>query len=217
MSDRVRVSIVGGSGYGGGELIRLLRDHPHVEIAQVTSESQAGNYVHSVHPNLRPTAGRQPLRFTSLSELQPCDVLFLALPHGEAQRRIAQFAGLAPRIVDLSADFRLRDATVYRQRYGEEHRAPDWLGRFTYGLPEVYREEIRCSRYVSGVGCNATAAILALLPLVRAGLLRDDRPIVVDVKAGSSEGGATPGPASHHPERSGAVRSFAPTGHRHEA
>jgi N-acetyl-gamma-glutamyl-phosphate/LysW-gamma-L-alpha-aminoadipyl-6-phosphate reductase len=157
------------------------------------------------------------LRFTSLSELQPCDVLFLALPHGEAQRRIEYFAGLAPRIVDLSADFRLRDAGVYRQRYGEEHRAPDWLSRFTYGLPEVYREELRGSCYVSGVGCNATAAILALLPLVRAGLLRDDRPIVVDVKAGSSEGGATPGPASHHPERSGAVRSFAPTGHRHEA
>lgn len=217
MSERVRVSIVGGSGYGGGELLRLLLDHPRVEIAQVTSESQAGNYVHSVHPNLRPTAGRQPLRFTGLSELQPCDVLFLALPHGEAQRRIEQFAGLAPRIVDLSADFRLRDAAVYRQRYGEEHRSPAWLGRFTYGLPEVYREAIRHSRYVSGVGCNATAAILALLPLVRAGLLRDDRPIVVDVKAGSSEGGATPGPASHHPERSGAVRSFAPTGHRHEA
>lgn len=223
-----RVSIVGASGYGGGELLRLLLGHPHAEIAQVTSESNAGNYVHSVHPNLRPTgAGRvgrsrsetsgQPLRFTSASELQPCDVLFLALPHGEAQRRIEHFAGLAGRIVDLSADFRLADPAVYQRRYGEAHAAPHWLRRFEYGLPEVNREAIRANRYCSGVGCNATASILALLPLARAGLLAAGRPVVVDVKAGSSEGGASPSLASHHPERSGALRSFAPTGHRHEA
>lgn len=219
----IRVSIVGASGYGGGELLRLLLGHPHVEVAQVTSESNAGNYVHSVHPNLRPGlatrryVGGQGLRFTSIAELQPCDVLFLALPHGEAQRRIEHFAGLAERIVDLSADFRLRDPDAYRRRYGEPHAAPTWLERFVYGLPELNREAIRHSRYCSGVGCNATASILALLPLQRAGLLRSDRPIVVDVKAGSSEGGASPSLASHHPERSGAVRSFAPTGHRHEA
>jgi LysW-gamma-L-alpha-aminoadipyl-6-phosphate/LysW-L-glutamyl-5-phosphate reductase len=213
-----RVSIVGGSGYTGGELLRLLLRHPEVEIAQVTSESQAGNYVHSVHPNLRPVGGRpQPLRFTTAAELAPCDVLFLALPHGEAQGRIAQFAAVAERIVDLSADFRLRDAQMYQQYYGEAHKAPDWLGRFVYGLPELNREFIRSARYVSGVGCNATASILALLPLSRAGLLRPGQPVVVDVKAGSSESGASPSAASHHPERSGALRSFAPTGHRHEA
>ncbi len=217
MSDRTRVSIVGGSGYGGGELLRLLLHHPHVEIAQVTSESHAGDYAHSIHPNLRPSGRQQPIRFTSLSELQPCDVLFLALPHGEAQRRIAQLAGLAERIVDLSADFRLRDPDVYARYYGEPHAAPEWLARFAYGLPEANREALRSARYASGVGCNATAANLALLPLARAGLLRTDRPVVVDVKAGSSEGGASPSAASHHPERSGAVRSFAPTGHRHEA
>jgi LysW-gamma-L-alpha-aminoadipyl-6-phosphate/LysW-L-glutamyl-5-phosphate reductase len=214
----VRVSIVGGSGYTGGELLRLLVHHPGVEIAQVTSESQAGNYVHSVHPNLRPVGGRLPaIRFTTASELAPCDVLFLALPHGEAQRRIGQLAALAERIVDLSADFRLRDPALYQAYYGEPHAAPEWLERFTYGLPEVNRESIQGAHYVSGVGCNATASILALLPLVRAGLLVADRPLVVDVKAGSSEGGASPSAASHHPERSGAVRSFAPTGHRHEA
>ena len=217
MNDRARVSIVGGSGYGGGELLRLLLHHPHVEIAQVTSESQAGNFAHSVHPNLRPAGVTQPIRFTALSELQPCDVLFLALPHGEAQGRIAHFAGLAERIVDLSADFRLADPGTYQRYYGEPHAAPEWLGRFAYGLPEANRDRIRNARYASGVGCNATASNLALLPLVRAGLLRADRPIVVDVKAGSSEGGAAPSAASHHPERSGAVRSYAPTGHRHEA
>jgi N-acetyl-gamma-glutamyl-phosphate/LysW-gamma-L-alpha-aminoadipyl-6-phosphate reductase len=236
MTSSIQVSIAGASGYGGGELLRLLLQHPHVEIAQVTSESNAGSYVHSLHPNLRPTgAGRvplgwfpigcgsrsettsQPLRFTSADELAPCDVLFLALPHGEAQRRFERFAGLAQHIIDLSADFRLRDPTIYGRRYGEAHAAPEWLGRFVYGLPEIEREAIRKSRYCSGVGCNATASILALLPLVRAGLLRSDRPITVDVKAGSSEGGASPSLASHHPERSGALRSFAPTGHRHEA
>jgi LysW-gamma-L-alpha-aminoadipyl-6-phosphate/LysW-L-glutamyl-5-phosphate reductase len=222
MTAPIRVSIVGGSGYGGGELLRLLMGHPQVEIGQVTSESQAGNFVHSVHPNLRPTgrrqaAGDQPLRFTTASELAPCDVLFLALPHGEAQRRIAHLATLADRIVDLSADFRIRDLEIFHRYYGEPHIAPEWLNRFAYGLPEINREAISAARYVSGVGCNATASILALLPLARAGLLRADRPVVVDVKAGSSEGGATASAASHHPERSGAVRSFAPTGHRHEA
>lgn len=225
MTAQHRVSIVGGSGYGGGELLRLLLGHPHVRIAQVTSESHAGDFVHSLHPNLRPAGGRAtagappapPLRFTTLSELEACDVLFLALPHGQAQRRIEQLATLAPRIIDLSADFRLTDPQTYQRIYGEPHAAPGWLGRFAYGLPESNRDAIRNTQYASGVGCNATASNLALLPLVRAGLLRTDRPVVVDVKAGSSEGGASASAASHHPERAGSVRSFAPTGHRHEA
>jgi N-acetyl-gamma-glutamyl-phosphate/LysW-gamma-L-alpha-aminoadipyl-6-phosphate reductase len=217
MNERLRVSIVGGSGYGGGELLRLLLAHPRVELAQATSQSQAGEYIHSVHPNLRPAPGQPFIRFTSPDALEPCDLLFLAQPHGEAQRQIERYAGLAERIVDLSADFRLRSPEEYERHYGHPHQAPGWLERFTYGLPEVNREAIRASRYVSGVGCNATASILALLPAVRAGLLRADAPVVVDVKAGSSEGGASPSASSHHPERSGAVRSFAPTGHRHQA
>ncbi len=211
------VSVVGGSGYGGGELIRLLLGHPCVDLAQVTSESHAGEFVHTLHPNLRPSGRREPIRFTSLGELGPCDVLFLALPHGEAQRRIAHFATLAPRIVDLSADFRLSDLDLYRQTYGAEHLAPQFVPDFAYGLPEANRDALRSARYASGVGCNATAANLALLPLVRAGLLRTDLPVIVDVKAGSSEGGASHSAASHHPERAGAIRSFAPTRHRHEA
>ena len=217
MSDRTTASIVGGSGYGGGELIRLLSAHPDVEIGQVTSESHAGDFVHSVHPNLRPTGGRPPQRFTSLNELAPCDVLFLALPHGEAQRRILQLSSLASCIVDLSADFRIADPDLYRRTYGADHAALDFLQRFAYGLPEINREAIRSATFASGVGCNATAANLALLPLVKAGLLRTDVPVVVDIKAGSSEGGATHTAASHHPEHAGAVRSFAPTGHRHQA
>jgi len=217
MSGGPRVSIVGGSGYGGGELLRLLLGHAGIELAQVTSQSHAGQYVHSVHPNLRPAGGGPLLRFTSPDALEPSDLLFLAQPHGEAQRNIEHYARLASRIVDLSADFRLRSAEEYERYYGHAHLAPEWLERFMYGLPEINREAIRGARFVSGVGCNATASILALLPAVRAGLLRPDMPVIVDVKAGSSEGGATPSAGSHHPERSGAVRSFAPTGHRHQS
>lgn len=210
----IRASIVGGSGYAGGELLRLLLGHPQVEVGQVTSETYFGQYVYTVHPNLRK---RTNLQFANLATLEPCDVLFLALPHGEAQLRINEFSGLAGRIVDLSADFRLRDLSLYERWYGHAHRAPEWAARFVYGLPEISRAALREARYVSGVGCNATASILALWPLAKAGLIDPERPIVVDIKAGSSEGGNTPSLASHHPERSGAVRSFAPAGHRHTA
>jgi len=211
---RARVSIVGASGYTGGDLLRYLLRHPHVTLHQVTSESNAGNFVHSVHPNLRKLT---PLQFVSSKVLEPTDILFLALPHGEAQKRIEQFAALATVIIDLSADFRLKDMAVYKRYYGEDHAAPAWAERFTYGLPEVMRERLRGASYASGVGCNATAATLALLPLIRAELIQMDRPVTVDIKVGSSEAGATPSASSHHPERSGVVRTFAAVGHRHEA
>ncbi len=207
----VRASIVGGSGYGGGEVLRLLLGHPHAEVAQVTSRQQAGKFVHAVHPNLR---GRTQVKFTTPDQLEKCDVLFLCLPHGAASKDIERYTSLAERIVDLSADFRLRDPAGYRKWYDWEHPAPAWLDRFVYGLPELQRERIKGARYVSGVGCNATASNLALLPLARKGLIER---ALVDLKVGSSEGGAESGPGTHHPERSGAMRSFAPTGHRHQA
>jgi len=210
----IRVSIVGGSGYAGGELLRLLLFHPEVEIAQVTSESAAGRFVHSRHPNLRSCTR---LKFSPLESLEPCDLLFIALPHGEAARRVDHLAGLADRIVDLSADFRLRSPAAYVRWYGAEHPAPDWLARFVYGLPEVNRRQMSGARYVSGVGCNATATNLAVWPLFSSGLADTERGVIVEVKAGSSEGGATAGSSSHHPDRSHVVRSYAPTGHRHTA
>jgi [amino group carrier protein]-6-phospho-L-2-aminoadipate/5-phospho-L-glutamate reductase len=209
----MRVSIVGGSGYTGGELVRILLGHPDIELVQVTSESHVGEYIYQVHPNLR---ARTSLQFTARDQLQPCDLLFLALPHGEAQKQISSFAALAPKVVDLSADFRLRKLEQYRAWYGE-HSAPDWLGRFVYGLPELHRKELVSANFVSGVGCNATCAILALLPLVRSGVLDDAMPVIVDVKVGSSEGGNSPNPGSHHPERSNVIRTYAPTRHRHSA
>jgi N-acetyl-gamma-glutamyl-phosphate/LysW-gamma-L-alpha-aminoadipyl-6-phosphate reductase len=207
----VRASIVGGSGYAGGELLRLLLSHPEVEISQVTSQRFAGRFVHGVHPNLR---GSTRLKFSDMEDLQSCDLLFLALPHGRAAQQIEHYTALAERIIDLSADFRLRDADLYQTWYGKSHSRPDWLGKFTYGLPELHREDLRHARFVSGVGCNATAVNLALSPLARQGVIER---AVVEVKVGSSEAGNSPGLAGHHPERSGCVRSFSPTGHRHQA
>lgn len=207
----LKVSIVGGSGYAGGELLRLLLAHPEVNVQQVTSQRYAKRFVHTVHPNLR---GATKLKFTPIEGLKSCDLLFLALPHGGASTQIEHFAGLAERIIDLSSDFRLRDPADYQRWYDKEHPAPEWLDRFVYGLPELNREAIRNSRYVSGVGCNATATNLALLPLAKKKLIER---VVVEVKVGSSEGGNKHSLASHHPERSGAMRSFAPTGHRHQS
>jgi len=137
------VSIVGGSGYGGGEALRLLLNHPNVEVKQVTSRSHMGEFVYQVHPNLRK---RTQLKFSDPSQLEPVDVLFLAQPHGEAQHHIDQHAKLATKIVDLAADFRLRDAAVYEKWYGEKHVAPQWLSKFVYGLPELHRAELAAAR-----------------------------------------------------------------------
>jgi len=213
-SSPLSVSIVGASGYAGGELLRLLLDHPQVAVAQATSESHLGEFVYQQHPNLRK---RTALKFVSREALEPCDVLFLGLPHGDSQKNIEKYAGLASKIVDLAADFRLRDAGRYRQSYGEDHLAPAWLERFVYGLPELHRAEMRSASYISGVGCNATAAILALLPPLTAGLLDLDKPAIVDIKVGSSEAGQSPNPGSHHPERSSVIRTFSAYGHRHTA
>ncbi len=214
MSESIRVAIVGASGYVGGELLRLLLDHPNVDVAQVTSERNAGSYVHFTHPNLR---GRTKLQFVSAVDLQPCDFLFLGLPHGSAMDQIEHFAGLAERIVDLSADFRLRNPHDYIRWYGKAHTNPAWLNKFVYGLPELYRVDITGARYVSGVGCNATATTLAIWPLFGAELVDLDKHVVCEVKVGSSEGGNKSNESTHHPERAGVMRSFAPTGHRHTA
>ncbi|HSL47002.1 MAG TPA: N-acetyl-gamma-glutamyl-phosphate reductase [Anaerolineales bacterium] len=208
------VSIIGGSGYGGGELLRLLLVHPCVDVKQVTSRSHLGEYVYQVHPNLRK---RTQLKFSDPAMLEPVDILFLAQPHGQAQRHIEEYARLASRIIDLAADFRLRDATVYEKWYGEKHAAPEWLSQFVYGLPELHRAKITGANYVSGVGCNATASNLALLPLVKADLLDVSSPIFIEIKVGSSESGAEGNVGSHHAERANVIRTFSAFGHRHTA
>lgn len=214
MANPLSVSIIGASGYTGGELLRLALAHPQLEVKQVTSERLDGQFVHFTHPNLRT---RTQLKFVRSEAVEKCDVLFLGLPHGSAMGRIDHLATLADRIVDLSADFRLRDASDYDTWYGKPHTNPAWLEKFVYGLPELHRAELKSATYVSGVGCNATATTLAIWPLAAAGLLDASRGVICEVKVGSSEGGAASSDSTHHPERSGVMRSFAPTGHRHTA
>lgn len=210
---KIRVSLVGGSGYVGGELLRLLLFHPEVEIVQVTSERNAGRLVSRVHPNLRKITT---LKFSSLEQLTACDLLFLCLPHGQSMHKMAYFQTLAPRIIDLSADFRLRKAEAYERYYEGAHVNAGLLGEFVYGIPELHRETMREARYISSAGCNATAVILALYPLFKAGVV-EPLATVTEVKAGTSQGGAEVNPGSHHPERSGSIRIYKPCGHRHIA
>ena len=207
----IRVAIAGGSGYAGGELLRLLLAHPDAEVAQVTSERLAGRFVHRSHPNLR---GLTRLRYVTLGELSSCDVLFSCLPHGESARRIDAFLASAERVVDLAADFRLGGGEEYERFYGAPHPRPDLLGRFVRGIPELDRGDLRSASLVACAGCNATVSILALRPLFVERLARS---AVIEVKVGSSEAGNRASEASHHPERSGAMRSYRPTGHRHLA
>jgi N-acetyl-gamma-glutamyl-phosphate/LysW-gamma-L-alpha-aminoadipyl-6-phosphate reductase len=206
-----QVSIIGAAGYTGGEALRLLLGHPEVTVGQITSESKRGLPAHAAHPNLR---RRCDLTFVGRDQIEPCDVLFLCLPHGEAAVGIDRYLELAPLVIDLSADFRFREPAAYERWYGHPHARPEMLGGFVYGLPELHREDLHGATQISGTGCLATTAILGLAPLVASGLVAAD-PIVVEAKVGSSAGGVSPGADSHHPERSGAFRSFAPVGHRH--
>lgn len=206
-----RASIIGGSGYTGGELLRLLHGHPEAEVGQVSSRALAGQPLHRRHPNLR---GVIDTPFCLPDDVGPCDVLFLCMPHGRAAGEIERWRKLAPLVIDLSADFRLNNPDDYRQWYGENHASPALLSEAIYGLPEVTGDRLNGARLVSGVGCNATAMTLALLPLARAGLVRR---AIADVKVGSSEAGAEPSAGSHHPVRARTVRTYSPSGHRHLA
>ncbi|HJS75643.1 MAG TPA: N-acetyl-gamma-glutamyl-phosphate reductase [Vicinamibacteria bacterium] len=206
-------SVVGASGYAGGELLRLLLGHGGVSLQQASSESFAGKPLARAHPHLR---GLTDLRFETLGALRPADVVFCCLPHGVAAEKWSSLTPLGERFVDLSADFRLHDPSLYARYYGRPHPRPEVLSSFVCGIPELHRDAIRGARRVACAGCNATAAILGLYPLFRAGVADEER-TVIEVKAGSSEAGRKATSASHHPERSGSVRSFAPTGHRHTA
>ena len=206
------VAVAGAGGYVGGELLRLLLGHPRVELVAATSTRFAGRRVDGVHPNLR---GVTDLAFSSLDELDGCDALFLATPHRSTMRLLPELTGRAKHLLDLSADFRLRSPGAYASAYGLEHAAPELLGTFVPGLPELFRSELRDADRVSVPGCMATAAVLALHPLAAAGLIEPE--VLVDARTGSSGAGATAGEANLHAERSGAMRLFAPLGHRHEA
>jgi [amino group carrier protein]-6-phospho-L-2-aminoadipate/5-phospho-L-glutamate reductase len=214
----VKVSVLAASGYIGGELVRLLLQHPEVELVAATSRKYDGEYVFRVHPNLR---GITELKFTSLDPSKitsSSDLVFAALPHGESVKVVPQLADAGMKVVDLSADFRLSDKGQYPAWYGYAHPRPDLLGKFVLSIPEINRERVKGARLVSSPGCMAITTILALAPLLKQKSLGIDRDhIVVDAKIGSSGAGGKPSLSTHFSERFGVVRPYKPAGHRHSA
>jgi N-acetyl-gamma-glutamyl-phosphate/LysW-gamma-L-alpha-aminoadipyl-6-phosphate reductase len=212
----MKVGIIGGSGYVGGELLRLLLPHPKVELTTVTSRSNAGEYVFTVHPNLR--AATQ-LKFTipNISAItKNCDLVFAAMPHGKSVELVSELVETGIKVIDMSADYRLHNPADYDKWYGWKHTHPDLLAKAVYGCPELHREEIKNAQLIGCPGCMATATIMGLAPLVKAGAIEENR-IVADVKIGSSGAGQKPTVASHHPERAGGVRPYKVMDHRHIA
>lgn len=210
----MKVAVVGGAGYAAGELLRLLLQHPEVTDCLVTSRSQAGKSIGQVHPGLAPLTED---RFSDVGAGQAArnrDVVFLALEHGESSRVAREvFAADPALVVDMAADFRVRDLDLYQQYYGS-HPAPDLVSRFRYGLADVVGPDLRGARAIAIPGCFATAAQLALYPIARAGL--EVAPALFAV-TGSSGAGAQLKATTHHPGRAHNLFAYSPLGHRHEA
>ncbi|GEJ58597.1 N-acetyl-gamma-glutamyl-phosphate reductase [Anaeromyxobacter diazotrophicus] len=212
-SKRYRAAVIGGSGYGGAELIRRLLLHPEVELARVASVDHVGEPLAAAHPSLE---GATELLFEELAPARAAegmDAVLLGLPHKVSAHQVPALVASGVRVVDMSGDFRLKDPADYARYYGVEHPHPELLARFVYGLPELNRERLRGARLVAAPGCFATCIELTLLPLARAGLLEG----VVHVQGltGSSGSGVAPSAGTHHPVRAGNLRTYKPLEHQH--
>jgi N-acetyl-gamma-glutamyl-phosphate reductase len=205
-SKGIRCAVVGGSGYVGGELVRLLVGHPNAELVAVTANDAAGRRLADVHPNL---AGVD-VTLGALADVGDAEVLFLALPNGETMHVVERLPDRM--LVDTSADFRLRDADEYTAFYKKDHACFGRVGEFTYGLPELFRSRIREARHIASPGCFATATILALYPLVDEGIAES---AVVTAVTGSSGSGARPKEKAHHPFRADSFFAYETFTHRH--
>ena len=213
MATRVKAAIIGGSGYGAAEMLRRLLIHPEVEVVRVASIDLVGEPVWVAHPNL---TGLSDLVLENISPTEAargCDVALLALPHKVTASKVPELIELGVKIVDMSGDFRLRDAESYRRFYGAVHPVPQLLGQFVYGLPELNRERIRQGRWIASPGCFATATELALIPLAAAGLLNG--PVHICAITGSSGSGAAPSAGTHHPVRAVNLKTYKPLVHQH--
>jgi len=211
---RYKAAIIGGSGYGAGEMLRRLLIHPEVEVARVASIDHVGKPVWHAHPHL---TGLTDLVFEDLAPrdaARGCDVALLALPHKVTAAKVPELIELGVKVVDMSGDFRLTDAAAYARYYGNPHPHPELLGTFVYGLPELNRDKIRASSRVASPGCFATTIELALLPLARAGLLGGATAHVVGI-TGSSGSGAAPQEGTHHPVRAVNLKTYKPLVHQH--
>ncbi len=210
---RWKAAVIGGSGYGGAELIRRLLIHPQVELVRVASVDYVGEPLSAAHPNLE---GATDLVFENLSPADAArgmDVVLLGLPHKVSAHKVPEILATGARIVDLSGDFRLRSAEAYQRYYGIEHPSKELLGTFVYGLPELNRERIRQARYVASPGCFATTIELGLLPLACAGWLAGEVEVVAIT--GSSGAGVVPTATTHHPTRAVNLRTYKPLEHQH--
>lgn len=217
MNNAIQVGIVGASGYAGEDLLRLLLSHPHVELAAVTSRQYAGQTVAQVFPKFAHQTRAKALRFSEpKAELlaQQAEIVFLALPHGVAAEFALPLLQLGCRVIDLSADFRLKSAAVYREFYGHEHPAPAWLEKSVYGLPEVYRPAIRQASLVACPGCYPTSILLPILPLLRSRLIRPAG-IIADSLSGVSGAGRKVELEYLFAECNESMRPYAVPKHRH--
>jgi N-acetyl-gamma-glutamyl-phosphate reductase len=212
-SNKIRIGIYGGSGYGGSELLRILLFHPNAEIVFVTANEHAGKSVSEVHRNL---SGLTKLIFRTAPQdaesLVDLDCVFLALPHGQAMDVVPRLPGKV-KVVDLSGDFRLRNSKVFEQHYGRAHTAMQAQREFVYGLTETNREAIRGARLIANPGCFATSTLLGLAPLVANGLISGR--VIVDAKTGSSGSGAKAAANTHHPQRMNSFYAYKPFTHQH--
>lgn len=211
--DKVKVGIVGGTGYTGVELLRLLAQHPQVEITVITSRGEAGLPVATMFPNLR---GHVDLAFSApdLQTLLACDLVFFATPNGIAMQQVPALLAAGVKVIDLAADFRLRDAAEWAHLYGMPHACPELLSEAVYGLPEVNRDAIRQARLVANPGCYPTAVQLGFLPLLKAGLIDADQ-LIADVKSGVSGAGRKAEVSSLLCETSESFKAYGVAGHRH--
>jgi len=212
-NNRIRIGIVGGTGYTGVELLRLLAQHPHCELAAITSRKEAGIGVAEMFPNLR---GRVGLKFSDPAQagLDKCDLVFFATPNGVAMEQARALVGAGARIIDIAADFRIRDIAVWEQWYGVKHLCPELVAEAVYGLPEVNRERIRKARIVANPGCYPTATQLGFLPLVEAGVVDVDH-LIADAKSGVSGAGRRPEVHTLLAEASDNFKAYGVPGHRH--
>ncbi|MHA1579048.1 MAG: N-acetyl-gamma-glutamyl-phosphate reductase [Candidatus Freyarchaeota archaeon] len=211
----MRVGIVGASGYTGGDLARLLLFHPEAELTCVTSRKFAGKYLSSVHPNLRGITQIKFENYDANTLADKCDYVFLSVPHRASMNIAPELLETGVRVIDLSADFRIKNQETYEYYYGK-HEHPELLGQSVYGISELHKEEIKKAKLVSCPGCLASSAILGAAPIVSTGAVDIDR-IVIDSKVGSSASGREFSLATHHPERANIVRPYKATNHRHTA
>lgn len=212
----IRTAILGASGYVGGELLRLLAGHPNLRPARLFGDSKAGQSLAVVHPHVAPAYPHLQVERFDEASLDGMEMVFAALPHGESQRIAGSILECGIPFVDLGADFRLSDAAAYQRWYGEPHQAPELLNQFTYGIPELHRAQIQQAKAVAAAGCYPTAAILALKPLIAAGLVRPDR-IIVDAASGVSGAGRALKDATAFNTVEGSLTAYGLLDHRHTA